>query len=46
MKYYFYIAFYDDGTIRCFNTKREPKPINRKGDAKLIDVKKYTRKIK
>lgn len=41
MKYYFYIAFYSGGKIRCFNTKNIPKPINKSNGEKLISVKKF-----
>lgn len=46
MKYYFYIAFYSKGLIKCFNTKRKPQPINKRGDGKLLEVKKYVVVIK
>lgn len=45
MKFYFWIAFYSDGRIRAFNTKREPKPVNRLGKGKLLCITKYKVKV-
>lgn len=45
MKFYFYIAFYNNGLIRTFNTKREPKPGNKHSGGKLLKVKKFKVKI-
>lgn len=43
--FYFYIAFYSDGTMRMFNTKRIPRPTNSSCEGKLIYVKKFYHRI-
>lgn len=46
MKFYFYIAFYSKGSMRLFNTKRKPKPMNVLGNEKLLDVVKFSKVLK
>lgn len=46
MNFYFWVAFYSDGRVRVFNTKRKPRPVNRMGEGKLIEVKKFEHEVK
>ena len=45
MKYYFYVAFYEEGLMRMFNTKNKPKPMNIHNGKKLLKVCKFSKKI-
>jgi len=45
MKYYFWIAFYENGKMRLFNTKHEPKPVNTVAGNKLLKLIKYEENI-
>lgn len=44
-KVYFWVAFYNNGTMRLFNTKYKPKPMNINNGGELICVKKFTKTI-
>lgn len=46
MKFYFYIAFYSKGSMRLFNTKRKPKPMNVHNGEKLLKIVKFTKELK
>lgn len=45
MNFYFWIAYYSDGRLRMFNTKFEPKPMNRLGKGKLIKLEMIKRTV-